>query len=184
MPTHVIDRALEKAAGGGTEDVSVARYEGFGPGGSMIIVDCLTDNPNRTFGDVRQCFVKTKSKIGTPGNVSHLFDHCAIFKLKSDNEEAILEALLEADVDVMDIENEDGHITVFAPSTAYGAARDALCKSFGDENGELDFEEDIILFLPQTLVSLSGDDAEMFEKMQDMLNDLDDVQNVFHNVDE
>ncbi|MFT4861413.1 MAG: YebC/PmpR family DNA-binding regulatory protein [Pseudohongiellaceae bacterium] len=184
VPTHVIDRALEKASGGGSEDFSVARYEGFGPGGSMLIVDCLTDNPNRTFGDVRQCFVKTKSKIGTPGNVSHLFDHCAIFKLKSGDEEAILEALLEANVDVMDIENEAGHITVFAPSTEYGAARDALCKSFGDENSELDFEEDIILFLPQTLVTLEGDDTEMFEKMLDMFNDLDDVQNVFHNVDE
>lgn len=184
VPTHVIDRALEKASGGGTDDFSVARYEGFGPGGSMLIVDCLTDNPNRTFGDVRQCFVKTKSKIGTPGNVSHLFDHCAILKLKADDEEAILEALLEADVDVMDIENEDGHITVFAPSTEYGAARDALCKNFGDDKGELDFEEDIILFLPQTTISLSGDDVQVFEKLLDLLNDLDDVQNVFHNVDQ
>ena len=149
VPTHVIDKALEKASGAGGEDFSVARYEGFGPAGSMLIVDCLTDNPNRTFGDVRQCFTKTKSKIGTPGNVSHLFDHCAILKLKAEDEEAVLEVLLNADVDVMDIENENGHITVFAPNTDYGLARQALCDNFGDDNDEIDFETDIIQFLPQ-----------------------------------
>jgi YebC/PmpR family DNA-binding regulatory protein len=183
VPTHVIEKALEKASGIGGEDFSVARYEGFGPGGSMVIVDCLTDNPNRTYGDVRQCFVKTKSKIGTPGNVSHLFDHCAILKLKSDDEEAVLEALLNADVDVSDIENEDGHITVFAPNTDYGLARQALCENFGDDKDEIDFETDVIQFLPQATITLSGDDVETFEKMLDLLNDLDDVQNVYHNVE-
>jgi len=130
VPTHVIDRALEKASGAGGEDFALARYEGFGPAGSMLIVECLTDNPNRTFGDVRQCFVKTKNKIGTPGNVSHLFDHCTILKFRADDEEAVLEALLNADVDVIDIENEDGHITVFAPDNEYGQARQAICEVF------------------------------------------------------
>ena len=78
VPGHVIEKALDKAKGGGGEDFAPARYEGFGPGGCMVIVDCLTDNPNRTFGDVRQCFTKTKCKIGTPGSVSHMFDHSAI----------------------------------------------------------------------------------------------------------
>ena len=184
VPTHVIDKALDKASGAGGEDFSVARYEGFGPSGSMLIVECLTDNPNRTFGDVRQCFVKTKTKIGTPGNVSHLFDHCAILKFQSDNEEAVLEALLNADVDVIDIENEDSHITVFAPSTEYGHARQAICENFGNADGEVDFEADVIQFLPQTAIELSGEDVEVFEKLLDMLNDLDDVQNVYHNVND
>lgn len=182
VPTHVIDRALEKASGAGGEDFSLARYEGFGPAGSMLIVDCLTDNPNRTFGDVRQCFVKTKTKIGTPGNVSHLFDHCTILKFRADDEEAVLEALLNADVDVIDIENEDGHITVFAPDTEYGNARQAVCENFGDENGEVDFEADVIQFLPQVTITLEGEDIAVFERLVDMLTDLDDVQNVYHNV--
>lgn len=182
VPTHVIDKALDKASGAGGEDFSVARYEGFGPAGSMLIVECLTDNPNRTFGDVRQCFVKTKTKIGTPGNVSHLFDHCTILKFQADNEEAVLEALLNADVDVIDIENEDGHITVFAPDSEYGHARQAICENFGNEKGEVDFEVDVIQFLPQTTLSLEGDDLPVFEKLVDMLNELDDVQNVYHNV--
>ena len=79
VPAHVIDKALDKASGGGGEDYQPARYEGFGPGNAMVIVECLTDNPNRTFGDVRQCFTKTKAKIGTQGTCAHSFDHAAIF---------------------------------------------------------------------------------------------------------
>lgn len=179
VPTHVIERALEKAQGGGGEDYAAARYEGFGPGQTMVIVDCLTDNPNRTFGDVRQCFTKTKCKIGTPGSVSHMFDHSAILAFAGDDEEAVLEALMAADVDVTDIENEDGKITVFAPNTEYAKARQALLDAFG----EIDFDVDEIQFLPQTTTPVTGEDVEMFEKFLDMLNDLDDVQNVYHNAE-
>ncbi len=179
VPTHVIEKAIDKAAGAGGEDFSPARYEGFGPGNAMVIVDCLTDNPNRTFGDVRQCFTKTKCKIGTPGSVSHMFDHCAILAFAGDDEEAALETLMMADVDVTDIENEDGKITVFAPNTEYAKAKQALTDAFG----ELDFDVDEIQFLPQTTTPVEGDDVAMFEKFLDMLNDLDDVQNVYHNAD-
>lgn len=179
VPSHVIDKALDKASGVGGEDFSPARYEGFGPGNAMVIVDCLTDNPNRTFGDVRGCFTKTKSKIGTPGSVSHMFDHCAILAFHGDDEEATLEALMEADVDVTDIENEEGQITVFAPHTEYAKAKQALLDAFG----ELDFKVDEIQFVPQTTTPIEGDDVAMFEKFLDMLNELDDVQNVFHNAE-
>ncbi len=175
VPTHVIEKAISKAQGAGGEDFSVARYEGFGPGGCMVIVDCLTDNPNRTFGDVRQCFTKTKSKIGTEGTVSHMFDHSCILAFKGD-EEAALEALLMADVDVTDIENDDGKITVFAPNTEYFKVKKALTESFG----EIDFEVDENKFLPKGETPITGDDVEMFEKFLDMLNDLDDVQNIYH----
>ena len=109
VPSHVIKNALDKAQGGAGEDFSPARYEGFGPGNCMVIVDCLTDNPNRTFGDVRLAFTKTNCKIGTQGSVSHMFDHSAIFVFDGDDEEAVLEALMMADVDVSDIECEDGN---------------------------------------------------------------------------
>ncbi|GHB21248.1 YebC/PmpR family DNA-binding transcriptional regulator [Salinicola rhizosphaerae] len=179
VPTHVIDKALDKASGSGGEDFSPARYEGFGPGNCMVIVECLTDNPNRTFGDVRGCFTKNKSKIGTQGTVSHMFDHCAIFAFAGEDEEAVLEALMEADVDVTDIESEEGRITVFAPHTEYAKAKQALIDAFG----ELDFEADEIQFLPQTTTPLEGDDVAQFEKFIDMLNELDDVQNVYHNAE-
>lgn len=179
VPTHVIDKAIDKAKGGATEDYSSARYEGYGPGNCMVIVDCLTDNPNRTFGDVRLAFTKTKSKIGTPGVVAHMFDHSAIFVFKNDDEEAVLEALMEADVDVSDIENEDGTITVFTPHTEYAKARHALTDAFEG----IDFDVDEIQFLPKTHTSVEGDDIPMFEKFVDMLNELDDVQNIFHNAE-
>jgi YebC/PmpR family DNA-binding regulatory protein len=176
VPSHVIEKAINKAKGGGGEDYSPAIYEGYGPGGAMVMVECLTDNPNRTFGDVRQCFTKTKAKIGTQGSVSHMFDHAAILAFKADDEDAVLEALLGADVDVSDIENEDGKITVFAPNTDYFKARQALSDTFG----EIDFEVDEIQYLPKGSTPISGDDVEMFDKFLDMLNDLDDVQNIYH----
>ncbi|CAA0121418.1 putative transcriptional regulatory protein YeeN [BD1-7 clade bacterium] len=179
VPSHVIDKAIDKAKGGGGEDYSTARYEGFGPGNAMVIVECLTDNPNRTFGDVRQCFTKTKTKIGTQGSVSHMFDHNAIFVFKHDDEEAVLETLMMADVDVADIENEDGMITVFAPHTEFSKTRTALTEAFEG----IEFEVEEIQFIAQAPAPISGEDAETFQKFLDMLNFLDDVQNVYHNAE-
>ena len=178
VPTHVIDKAIKKVEGGGGEDFSVARYEGYGPGGCMVIVDCLTDNPNRTFGDVRQCFTKTKCKIGTEGSVLHMFDHSAILVFNGDEEEA-LEALMMADVDVTDIESVDGKITVFAPNSEYFKAKKSLTDAFDD----IEFDVDEIQFLPTSTSPISADSVEMFDKFLDMLNDLEDVQNVYHNVE-
>ncbi|MET1255215.1 YebC/PmpR family DNA-binding transcriptional regulator [Aliikangiella maris] len=177
VPTHVIEKAIDKAKGGAGEDFALARYEGFGPGNCMVIIDCLTDNPNRTFGDVRVCFTKTKCKIGAQGSVSHMFDHCAILAFKGDDEEKVLDALMEADIDVTDIENENEQITVFAPNTEYFKAKQALLDAFG----EIDFIVDEIQFIPQTETEVSGDDVALFEKFTEMLNDLDDVQNIYHN---
>lgn len=179
VPGHVVDRALEKAQGGGGEDYHPARYEGFGPGGCMVIVDCLTDNNNRTIGDVRICFNKAKAKMGTPGSVSHMFDHQAIFAFKSDDEEGVLEALMMADVDVADIENEDGMLTVLAPHTEFFKAKTALSEAYPD----LEYEIEEIAFIPQTHTPLSGDDVPVFERFLEMLNDCDDVQQVYHNAE-
>jgi len=179
VPSHVIEKAIDKAKGGGGEDFASARYEGYGPGGCMVIVDCLTDNPNRTFGDVRQCFTKTKCKIGTQGTVSHMFDHAAILAFKNADEDAVLEVLLSADVDVSDIESDDGKVTVFTPPADYFKAKQAL----SDTLGEIDFEVDEIQFLPKSVATISGDDIALFEKFLDMLSDLDDVQNVYHDAE-
>ncbi|RUO33623.1 YebC/PmpR family DNA-binding transcriptional regulator [Aliidiomarina soli] len=177
VPAHVISKALDKAQGSGGEDYATARYEGFGPGNCMVIVDCLTDNGNRTYTDVRNCFTKTKSKIGAPGTVSHMFDHVAIFAFAGDDEDSVLELLMEADVDVTDVEAEDGMVTVFAPHTEYAKTRQALLEAYPD----IDFATDDIQWVPQTAVEISEDDVAMMEKFLDMLEDCDDVQKVYHN---
>ena len=179
VPSHVIEKALKKSQGAGGEDYSPAMYEGFGPGGSAVMVACLTDNPNRTFGDVRQCFTKTKCKIGTPGTVSHMFDHLGILSFAGDDEEAPLEALLEADIDVSDIESEDGRITLYIPNTEHYKAKQALIEALG----EMEFEIDEIQYLGQTTVQLDGEDVDTMNKLYDMLEDLDDVQKIYHNAE-
>ncbi|MBL1352690.1 MAG: YebC/PmpR family DNA-binding transcriptional regulator [Zetaproteobacteria bacterium] len=179
VPAHVIKNALDKAAGSGGEDFASARYEGFGPNNCMMIVDCLTDNNNRTFKDVRQCFNKNASKLAGPGAVAHMFDHQAVFAFKGDDEDVVLEALMMADVDVSDIESLDGMITVFAPHTEFNHVKTALTEAFSD----IVFEMDDISYEPQNLTELTGDDVEMFEALLAALNDCDDVQNVYHSAD-
>jgi len=179
VPAHVIDKAIDKAKGGGGEDFEVARYEGFGPGGSMVLIDCLTDNATRTFNDVRLCFTKNDCKIGTQGTVAHMFDHAAIFVFAADDEDAVLECLMEADVDVSDIENEEGKITVFAPQSDYFKAKQALMDSIV----VIDFDTYEIQFLPQNMTTITAEQNEVFEKFIDMLDDLDDVQRIYHNVE-
>jgi YebC/PmpR family DNA-binding regulatory protein len=177
VPSHVIEKAIEKASGTGGEDYTLSRYEGFGPSGCSIIVDCLTDNPNRTITDVRNCFTKTGSKLGPAGSVAHLFDHLAILSFKGDNEDEVLEAMLEADVDVEDIENNNGQLTLFAPSSEFYKAKEALMAAFPET--QLDVEE--IAFVPQATTQIAEDDIPMFEKFINMLNDCDDVQEIYHN---
>jgi len=177
VPTHVIEKALEKANGSGGEDFVHASYEGFGPGGCSVIVDCLTDNNNRTITDVRNCFTKTGSKMGAPGAVAHQFEHLAIFSFKGDNGDQVLEAMLAADVDVSDVECENGLVTLFAPATEFYKARSALLEALPG----LQFEMDEIAFVPQSRTEIIADGLPMFEKFMNMLNDCDDVQEVYHN---
>ena len=177
VPSHVIEKALDKAKGAGGEDYVSARYEGFGPGGCSIIIDCLTDNNNRTITDVRNCFTKTGSKLGPSGSVSHSFDHLAILSFKGDNAEHVLEAMLEADVDVDDVECNDGQVTLFAPAAEFFKAKTALLDAFPDT--EFDVQE--ISFVPQATKQLGPEDVPMFEKFINLLNDCEDVQEIYHN---
>jgi YebC/PmpR family DNA-binding regulatory protein len=179
VPAHVIDKAVEKARGAGGEDFASVRYEGFGPGGSMVIVDCLTDNNQRTISEVRSCFTKTGSKLGAPGSVALWFDQLAILSFKGDNEEQVLEAMLNADVDIHEIECKDGNLTIFAPPDEFYKAKSALLQAF--PGTELEVQE--ITFLPQSTKALNAEDLAQFQKFLAMLNDCDDVQDVYHNVD-
>lgn len=177
VPSHVIEKAIEKAKGAGGEDFSSVRYEGFGPGGCSVIVDCLTDNNNRTITDVRNCFTKTGAKLGPTGSVAHLFDHLAVLSFKGDNPDHVLELMLNADVDVDDVECENGQVTLFAPANEFYKAKTALLEAFPG----LELLAQEITFLPQANKEISADDVATFEKFMTMLNDCDDVQDVYHN---
>jgi YebC/PmpR family DNA-binding regulatory protein len=177
VPAHVIEKALDKARGAGGEDYVTARYEGFGPGGCSIIVDCLTNNNNRTITDVRNCFTKTGSKLGPSGSVSHSFDHLAVLSFKGDNAEQVLEVMLEADVDVDDVECKNGQVTLFAPAAEFYKAKTALLEAF--PKVELEVQE--ISFVPQATKNISPDDLPLFEKFINLLNDCEDVQEIYHN---
>ena len=179
VPSHVIDKAIDKAKGGGGEDYSPSRYEGYGPSGTMLIVDCLTDNANRTISEVRNCFTKTDCKLGGPGSVAHMFEHQAIFTFKGDDDEAILELLMMADIDVTDVLLEGEMLTVFAPYTEFDKIKTALT----DEYSDIKFEVEDITYEPQTMNTVAAEDVARFEKLIDMLNDCDDVQEVYHNAE-
>lgn len=179
VPAHVIDKAIQKARGAGGEDFVPARYEGFGPGGCQVIIDCLTDNNQRTIAEIRNCFTKTGSKLGATGSVALWFDERAVLSFKGEDADQVLEALLEADVNVEDVESKDGTITVFAPPNELDKSRNALLARFPG----LELEVQEVTLLPQSTKAISADDVPMFEKFMGMLNECDDVQDVHHNAE-
>lgn len=178
VASHVIEKAIQKAAGAGGEDFQAARYEAFGPGGSLLIVECLTDNPTRTIADVRICFHKTDSKLSANGSVVMSFDHLAVLSFKGDDEEKVMEEMFAADVAIEEVECEDGTITIFAPPAEFSKAKTALLKAH--PGIELEIQE--IRFLPQSTKTLSGEELAQFEKLLNMLHDCDDVQEIYHNI--
>lgn len=179
VPNSVIERNIEKAKGGTGENFEYARYEGFGPNGSMFIVECLTDNFNRTISEVRNCFTKSNSKLGVSGSVNHLFDELSVFAIKGVNEEEILELLIEENINVNDIEENELGVSIYGDSKDYYNIKKALL----NYNENLEFEVDDIMWIPKVEVELtSEEDKEMFEKLITMLDDCLDVQKVYHNV--
>lgn len=177
VPKHIIDRAIEKAKGGAEENYDELRYEGFGPAGSMIIVDALTDNVNRTAADVRAAFSKNGGNMGVTGSVSYMFDSTAVIGIEGKSEEEVLEILMDADLDVRDIETEDDHVIVYAEPDQFHAIQEAF-----RNNGISNFSVAELTMLPQTEVTLPEDARAQFEKLIDVLEDLEDVKQVYHNV--
>lgn len=178
VPKHIIDRAIEKAKGSGDETYQELRYEGFGPNGSMVIVDTLTNNVNRTAADVRAAFGKNGGNMGVSGAVSYMFDNTALFGFAGDDADEILEYLMDQEIDVRDVEEDDGQIVVYGESEDFSAINNAL-----REKGITEFSVAELQMVPQNEVTLSGEDLEQFEKMIDALEDLEDVQSVYHNVE-
>ncbi|ASP28583.1 transcriptional regulator [Spiroplasma corruscae] len=179
VPADVIQRAIKKAEGNSTDNYLSNRYEGYGPGNSMIIVDSLTNNVNRAIADIREVFNKNGGKIATSGSVSHSFTSSSIFGFNEHNIEFILESLINEDCEVNDVVEEDGMIIVNAPLNSFNSVKKALDK--------LNIKEYKIA--ETTMIAneyITIDDIEIlekFNKLVDKLNELEDVQNVYHNVE-
>ncbi len=179
VPADVIKRNIEKAVGGTGENYTSVRYEGFGPGNSLLIVECLTDNVNRTIAEVRNCFTKTGGKLGISGSVVHQFNHQAVFVIKGLTEDEVLEILVLNDLDVSDMEADEEGVTIYSDATNFNAIRTALL----DTNPDMDLDTEEIMWLPIMETTLdSEEDQEKFDRLTSMLDELDDVQDVFHNV--
>jgi len=179
VPSDVIKRAIDKAKGGTDENYLPTRYEGFGPEGSMFIVECLTDNVNRTIAEVRNCFTKTGGKLGINGSVVFQFEHQAVFTLKDVTEDEILEVAIEKDLNIKHIEQEEDGISIYGDATEYSAIKQGLDES----NPELEYLTDAIMWTPTNEVTLTSDDAKQsVDKLMNLLDQLDDVQDVYHNI--
>ncbi|MBK0347754.1 YebC/PmpR family DNA-binding transcriptional regulator [Aerococcaceae bacterium zg-ZJ1578] len=178
VPRHVIDKAIDKAKGGDDENFQELRYEGFGPNGSLIIVDALTNNVNRTASNVRAAYGKNGGNMGVSGSVNYLFDPTAVFVMSNQDADEVMMGLLEADVDVREVFAEENQVIVYGETQDFATIRTAL-----ENMGITEFEVAEIDLLPQNEVTLEGDDLVKFEKLIDALEDDDDVQRVYHNVD-
>jgi YebC/PmpR family DNA-binding regulatory protein len=177
MPKDNIQRAIDRGGGAGGENLEEIRYEGFGPGGVGIIVECLSDNRNRTAGDVRAAFAKNGGNLGETNSVSFAWKRVGEIRypLAAADEDAMLEAAIEAGCDDC-VADEENHIIV-CDMGALAAATEALTKKFGDPaSAKFVWRTDIA-------IPIEGEPAEALMKMLTQLDDLDDVQNVYSNED-
>ncbi|TCZ79488.1 YebC/PmpR family DNA-binding transcriptional regulator [Paenibacillus albiflavus] len=178
VPKAIIDRAIDKAKGSSDEIYEELRYEGFGPNGSMVIVDALTNNVNRTASSVRAAFSKNGGNMGVSGSVAYMFDATAVIGVEGKTIDEVMELMIEADVDVRDIVEEEDNVLVYAEPDQFYAVQEAFKNA-----GVTEFTVAELTMLAQNYVTLSDGQAQ-FDKMIDALEDLEDVQQVYHNVDD
>ncbi|WP_120511245.1 YebC/PmpR family DNA-binding transcriptional regulator [Photobacterium salinisoli] len=178
MTRDTINRAISRGAGGeGDDNMETVIYEGYGPGGTAVMVECMTDNRNRTVSGVRHAFSKAGGNLGTDGSVNYLFEKKGVISYAPGlDEDAVMEAALEGGAD--DVEtNDDGSIDVYTTPADFGPVRDALDSAgFEAQNAE-------VTLIPSTKAELDADTAPKLLRLIDALDDLDDVQEVYHNGD-
>ncbi len=181
VPADVIKRAIEKAKGGTGENYSAATYEGFGSGGgATVIIECLTDNANRTIAALRGAFNKSHAKLGVSGSVSFNYESVGslVFPYEGD-EDSMLEMLLEAEVDVKSMEITSGHCSLSVAPSDLNKAKEAIEAKLG----ETTFDALELSMEPNEYVTLEGDELTLFDRLLTALDEIDDVQNVYHNVE-
>ncbi|EAS43904.1 YebC/PmpR family DNA-binding transcriptional regulator [Photobacterium profundum] len=176
MTRDTINRAVKRGAGGdGEADLETVIYEGYGPAGTAVMVECMTDNRNRTVSGVRNAFSKSGGNLGTDGSVNYLFDKKGVISYAAGlDEDVMMEAALESGAE--DIEtNDDGSIDVYTTPSDFGSVKDALdAAGFDAANAE-------VTLVPSTKADLDLETAPKLLRLIDALEDLDDVQEVYHN---
>jgi YebC/PmpR family DNA-binding regulatory protein len=175
MPKDNIERAIKKALGGDADNYEEIRYEGYGPGGVAVIVEVLTDNRNRTAGEVRATFTKSGGNLAETGAVSFMFDHIGVieYDAKAASGEAMFEAALDAGADDV-VSSENGH-EIYATPDHFGSVAKALEAKFGEPRRAS------LTWRPQNTVAVDDEQGEKVIKLIDSLNEHDDVQNVYAN---
>ena len=175
MTRDTINRAIERGVGGGDDTNMETRiYEGYGPGGTAVMVECLSDNANRTISQVRPSFTKCGGNLGTEGSVGYLFSKKGLILISQGEEDALMEAAIEAGAD--DVQpQDDGSFEIYTAWEDLGSVRDAIeAEGFKIDNAE-------VTMIPSTTVDLDLETAPKLLRLIDMLEDCDDVQNVYHN---
>lgn len=176
MTRDTVDRAVKRGAGGDDDGAQLESivYEGYGPCGTAILVECLSDNKNRTVADVRHAFTKAGGNLGTSGSVSYLFSKKGIIEFESGDEEKIMDLALEAGAEDV-VADDDGSIEVTTDPSSFGEVLDAI------EKAGIKYSSAKVSMIPSTEAELDADHAQKFLNLIDALEDLDDVQQVYHN---
>ncbi len=175
MTRDTVNRAIQRGAGGGDgAELETIVYEGYGPAGTAVMVECMTDNRNRTVSEVRHVFSKCGGNLGTDGSVSYLFSKKGVLTFEKANEDVLMDAALEAGADDV-ITNDDGSIEVYTTPNDFGTVLDALeAAGLKPDNAE-------VTMIASTEADLDAETAPKLLRLIDMLEDLDDVQDVYHN---
>lgn len=179
VPNDIINRAIDKVNSGIDESYEQTRYEIFGPAGSTVIADCLTDNLNRTVSDIRTVLNKTHTKMGAMNSVSYMYDNICMVGFKGLNEEDTLDILIESDVEALDIYTEDGITVVTGNPTDLFAIKEVI----GNKIPDVNFEYDELTTIAKDKIRLTGEDLEVFNKLINMLEEVEDINHIYHNVD-
>ena len=178
VPADVIKRAIDKVNSGAGENYETLTYELFGPAGSTLMVECLTDNVNRSVSDVRAAVNKAHVKMGAQGSVAYMYDNLCTVGFSGLSEDEVMDALISNDIDFVDMENNDGNILIYGNPNDLFKIKEAISSV-----KDVEFTVDEISMLPKERITLTGEDLEIFNKLLDLLDAVDDVQNVYHNVD-
>lgn len=178
VPSDIIKRAIDKVNSGVDENYQQTVYEMFGPAGSTLVIECLTDNLNRTVSELRAVVNKCHIKMGAMGSVLFNYDHLAVVSFKGLTEEETMEALIENGADFIDMENDDNNIVVYGNPQDLYQIKEAI--SYKLPNVEFDIDE--ITYIAKEKINIDGDDLVIFERVLSMLDDVEDVKNVYHNV--
>ncbi len=177
VPSDIIKRAIDKVNSGVDETYIKNTYELFGPAGSTLIVECLTDNVNRSVSELRAVVNKCHIKMGNIGSVSYNYDNLCIVSFKGLSMDDTINTLIENDVDVKDIEEDDGIVIYGDPQDLF-KIKASITKALPN----VTFDMDEITMLAKEKVELTGEDLDLFKKLLIMLDDVEDVSNVYHNV--